>query len=179
MPPSIGFVVYAQVANVSISDMFMAGIIPGLLTAFLLNNLNKFLVKKYNWVAADSEHYDNMTASEKRKIVLDAILPLLMPIFILGGVISGIVTPTEAATVATVYALFLAISIYKELSIKEFFRVFKDSAISSSTVLIIISAATPFAWLLTNKNITTIIAPESTNKGNANKVKELRPSTIF
>ena len=159
IPPSIGFVVYAQVANVSISDMFMAGIIPGLLTAFLLNYLNKFMVKKHNWVSTDdNSYYENMTIDQKRKIVFDAILPLLMPIFILGGVLSGIVTPTEAASVATVYAFILATFVYKELSFKQLINVLKRSAISSSTVLIIMGFAAPFAWLMTNKNITVAIA---------------------
>jgi len=158
IPPSIGFVVYAQVANVSISDMFMAGIIPGIVTAILLATMNKFFVKKYDWIKGNTDYYDKMTFATKRKIVLDAILPLLMPIFILGGVLSGIVTPTEAATVATVYALILAAFVYKELSLKKLFKVFVDSVISSAAVLIIISAAAPFAWVMTSQGITSAIA---------------------
>lgn len=158
IPPSIGFVVYAQVANVSIADMFMAGIIPGVLSAIFLNWLNGFLVKKYNWVADTSEFYAGMSFAEKRKIVLDALLPLTMPVFILGGVLSGIVTPTEAATVATVYAFCLAAFVYKQLSIKQMFKVFRDSAMNSATILIIISAACSFAWLLTSKGVTTGVA---------------------
>ncbi len=158
IPPSIGFVVYAQVANVSISDMFMAGIIPGIMTAIMLASMNKFFTKKYNWVKNSTDYYDKMTPAAKRKIVLDAILPLLMPVFILGGVLSGIVTPTEAASVATVYALILSVFVYKELSLKQMIKVFIDSSISSATVLIIISAAAPFAWVMASQGITSAIA---------------------
>jgi C4-dicarboxylate transporter DctM subunit len=158
IPPSIGFVVYAQIANVSISDMFMAGIIPGVLTAYLLATLNKFMVKKHNWVTEGTDYYSQVTGSEKMKIFLNALLPIFMPIFILVGVISGIVTPTEAASVSIVYAFILATFVYKELSFKKLFEVVKNSVINSSTILIIISFATPFAYLITNKNIANIIA---------------------
>ena len=159
IPPSISFVVYAQIANTSISDMFMAGIIPGLLTAYLLNVLNKFCVRKYDWVKEDdNEYYDQMKSSEKLKIVGEALLPLLMPIFILVGVVSGIVTPTEAASVSVIYAIILAIFVYKELSINEFLKVVKESAVTSATILIIMSLATPFAYLIINKNIANMIA---------------------
>lgn len=160
IPPSIGFVVYAQIAGVSISDMFLAGIIPGIMTAWILVILNKYMVKKHNWGNDDAsnDYYNNLTTKDKIKITVDAILPLLMPVIILGGVLSGAVTPTEAAAVACIYAFCLAIFVYKEMKWKEFYNVLVDSAVSASTVLIIMGAATPFAWLLTYQNVTTIVA---------------------
>lgn len=161
IPPSIGFVVYAQVANVSISDMFMAGFLPGILTAAFLCVLNKVMVKKNGWGKAGdkgAEYYAALSKKEKVKIVLDAIPPLLMPIFVLGGVLSGIVTPTEAATVACVYALFLSMAVYKELKPKQMVKVFTQSAVNSATILIIIAFAAPFAWVMTSQNVTTAIA---------------------
>ncbi len=160
IPPSIGFVVYAQVAGVSISDMFMAGFLPGILTAWFLCLLNRYMVKKHDWCKDEGgdAYYQNLTRGEKRKIVLDAIPPLLMPVFVLGGVLSGIVTPTEAATIACVYALILAVGVYKELSLKELVRVLSDSAVNSATILIIIAFAAPFAWVMTSQNVTTSIA---------------------
>lgn len=158
IPPSITFVVYAQCANVSISDMFLAGFIPGIMAALFLCIFNKIMVKKHNWGQQASDNdldYDNMTAAEKRKIVLDAIPPMFMPVIILGGVMSGIFTPTEAASVASVYALVLAGLVYKELSLKDLVNVFVDSAVSSATILFIISAATPFGWILTAQNVAT------------------------
>lgn len=155
IPPSICFVVYAQIAGCSISDMFLAGIIPGLLAAFLLCILNKYIVRKRNWGTDDDTHiYENMSQKEKIKIFVDALAPLFMPIIILGGVLSGVITATEAAAVACIYAVILAVFVYKEMGIKEFFKVMEDSAVGSATVLIIMGAASPFAWLLTFSNTT-------------------------
>lgn len=159
IPPSICFVVYAQIAGCSISDMFLAGIIPGVMTALLLCILNKYMVKRRGWGnEEDDAYYANMSKNQKIKIVLDAILPLLMPVIILGGVLSGMVTATEAAAVACIYALLLAIFVYKEMGVKEFITVMEESAVSSATVLIIMGAASPFAWLLTFENVTTTVA---------------------
>ena len=161
IPPSIGFVVYAQVANVSISDMFMAGFLPGILTAIFLCMLNKYMVKKNGWGRSGEkgeEYYSALTSQDKRRIVLEAIPPLLMPVFVLGGVLSGIVTATEAAAVACVYALILAVVFYRELKPKDLLKVFSRSAVNSSTILIIIAFAAPFAWVMTSQNVTTSIA---------------------
>ena len=160
IPPSIMFVVYAQVANVSIGDMFLAGFIPGIMTALLLCLLNRYMVVKNGWCASDehSAHYDNLSFKEKTDIVLAAIFPLLMPVIILGGVLSGIATPTEAASIACVYALILSMFVYRAMTLKDFVKVLVDSALASATILLIISAATPMAWLLTMQNVTTLLA---------------------
>lgn len=162
IPPSICFVVYAQVAGqgVSISDMFLAGFIPGILTALFLCVLNKYLVKKNGWGKenANDEYYEKLTKRERLKIVLEAIPPLMMPVIILGGVLSGIVTATEAAAIAVIYSLILSVLVYKEMHLKEFFKVMEDSAVSAATILIIMGAASPFAWLLTYKNVTTMVS---------------------
>lgn len=155
IPPSIIFVVYAQIANVSITDMFLGGMIPGILTGYFLVTLNKRIVLRNNWCTEREIIY--ASGIKKRKIALESILPMLMPIIILGGVISGIVTPTEAASVATVYAFFLATFIYKELSIREFFKVFTNAAISSSVILLIMSAAQAFAYVITFNNVPQMI----------------------
>ena len=81
-----------------------------------------------------------------------------MPIFVLGGVLSGIVTATEAAAVACIYALILSMFVYKELKPKELIKVLTKSAVNSSTILIIIAFAAPFAWVMTSQNVTTAIA---------------------
>ena len=158
IPPSVAFVVYAQVSGVSIADMFMAGIIPGIMTAILLCVLTRYLVVKNNWGEDKSEKYANITKAEIRKLWLDAIPPLLMPVMILGGVMSGIVTATEAAAVAVVYAIILSMFVYKELTFKELLNVLKKTAISSATILLIISMAGPFAWILTYENVTSNLA---------------------
>lgn len=160
IPPSITFVVYAQVANVSISNMFLAGFIPGILTALLLCFLNRMVVQKFNWCQSNEQQtfYEKLPAGEKWKIAGAATLPLFMPVIILGGVLSGLATPTEAAAVACVYALILAMFVYREMSLSTMVSVFVDSAVTSSTILLIISAANPMAWLLTMQNTTTSLA---------------------
>lgn len=160
IPPSIGFVVYAQIANVSISDMFMAGFLPGIISAAFLCIFNRFMVVRNNWCTdtTEKDYFEKLSRKEKTRIILDAIPPLLMPVFVLGGVLSGIVTATEAATIACIYALILAVVVYKELNFKKLITVFADSAINSSTILMIIAFAAPFAWVMTSQNITTTIA---------------------
>lgn len=161
IPPSICFVVYAQATGgiVSINDMFLAGFLPGILCAAIMCILNRYMVVKNNWGAdnQDNQQYDTMTRSQRTKILLDAVLPMLMPFIILGGVLSGAITATEAASIAVIYALFLSWPIYRELNVKEFFKVFTESAVSSSAILLIMATASPFAWLLTFKNVTTLV----------------------
>lgn len=161
IPPSISFVVYAQVAGVSIKDMFMAGILPGIFAAVVLCGYNRHMVKKHDWGGenkeADEAYYAAMSKKEKIRIVLDAIPPLLMPVFVLGGVMMGAVTPTESATIAVVYALILGIA-YKELTFKKIIKVFSDAAESSATILLIISFSTAFGHILNTEGIASGVA---------------------
>ena len=149
IPPSLVMVVYGASAGASIGAMFLAGIIPGLLTIGGLIALIMFLAKKRNYPTG----YQETTSREKVQIVLDALLPLMMPVIILGGVMSGTFTPTESAVVATIYAFFLAVFVYKELTLKQFVQVAAQSAVSSAVILLIISSASPLGWILAIKNI--------------------------
>lgn len=157
IPPSISFVVYSQVAGTSIANMFAAGIVPGCLCCFFLTLLNRYLVVRKGICQDLVPH--KYTAEEKRDIIKDAILPLLTPVIILGGVFSGFMTPTEAAAVAVVYATILSVCVYKELdSFHKFFRVCGESAVTSAVILLIMGFATAFAWGLTTENIAHIFA---------------------
>ena len=86
-------------------------------------------------------------------IIADALLPLMTPVIILGGVMSGMFTPTESAVVSCVYAFLLAVFVYKELTLKQFIKVAADSAIGSAVILLIIAAATPLGWILAIENV--------------------------
>jgi len=157
IPPSICFVVYAQMANVSVGDMFLAGVIPGIGTALLLCLFNSFFARKRGW-CQERVDYGRLSGKEKRKIIFDAIPPLMTPVIILGGVFSGAFTPTEAAATAVVYSIFLSVFVYKELNTwKKFLTVCINSAVSSAVVLIIIALAQTYAWLLTTSNLTKVI----------------------
>jgi C4-dicarboxylate transporter DctM subunit len=156
IPPSIVMVVYSSTASVSIGDMFLAGVIPGLLTILALIALNcYFAIRRQK---KETRPVINYTSKEKVKITLDAILPMLMPVFVLGGVFSGICTATEAAVVAVVYSFVLAVFIYKEITLKDFFRAAYGSVVTSAVIMLIISAATPFGWIMSTQNVPSMFA---------------------
>ncbi len=153
IPPSIAAIIYATVANTSVGQQLYAGTGPGLLTMVLLIVLNTILALRWG---IGTEKY-SYTMKERMKICLDAVPPLLMPIIILGGIFSGIITPTESAVVATLYALILSVFVYKELNFKKLMDVFVESTITISMILLIIAAATPFSWFLTIKNVPQMV----------------------
>ena len=156
IPPSIVMVVYAQSASVSVGDMFLGGVVPGLLTIIALIALNSFFaVRRQKKENKDPHEY---TVNERMKIILDALLPLLMPVAILGGVFSGLCTATEAAVVAVVYALFLAVFVYRELTLKDFFKVSADAVVSTGVIMLIISVASPFGWLMSTQKVPQMFA---------------------
>lgn len=150
IPPSLVMVVYAGITGVSVGDMFVAGIGPGVFIIILLILMNCIIAKKRNIGALDT---GIVSTAEKVKVVADALLPLMMPIIILGGVLSGILTPTESSVIAAVYALLLAVFVYREMSFKDFLQATSESVITSAIILFIISSATPFGWLMATQNI--------------------------
>lgn len=157
IPPSITLVLYAVAVNLSIGTMLMCGMIPGFVCVAGFILLNTFISKRRGYGAGDVDEY-NYTAKEKVKIIWEAIPPLVMPLIILGGVLFGIATPTESAVLATVYAAILALFVYRELNLRSFFRVAVDSALSAASIMVIISAAAPFGWIMTAHNVTTTMA---------------------
>ncbi len=156
IPPSIVMVVYAQSASVSIGDMFLAGVLPGLLTIAALIGLNCFFAARRQ--QKESKEVYHYTAKERIQITIDALLPMLMPVCVLGGVFSGICTATEAAVVAVIYSFILAVFVYKELTFKDFFRVAADSVVTSGVILLIMSCATPFGWIMSTQKVPTLFA---------------------
>ena len=156
IPPSITLVLFAVATNLSIGDMLMCGFIPGFMCVAGFILLNTVICKRRGY--GEGQEHARYSGSEKMKIVLDAVPPLIMPIIILGGVLSGIATPTESAVLATVYAAFLAVVVYRELDLKKFFAVAIESSKSIASIMIIIAAAAPFGWIMTSQNITTALA---------------------
>ena len=144
IPPSITMVVFGVVANVSIGKLLIGGIIPGLFLAFLLVVLNYFLTKKK---AIPIERKRNW--GERWKVFIEALWGLMMPIIILGGIMSGVFTPTESAAIAVVYGLLVSYFIYHELELKDLVPIFYKASLSSAMVMVLIASATPFGWLMT------------------------------
>lgn len=148
IPPSIPMVVYGVVGNQSIGKLFAAGMIPGILYALALMVMIYFVAKKRNYVSATE-----FSAKECWLSFKDAIWALLVPIIILGGIYSGVFTPTEAGAVSVVYGLLAGVFIYKELNFNNMMEVVAKSATNTAMVLLIISAAAAFSWLLNIKGV--------------------------
>jgi C4-dicarboxylate transporter, DctM subunit len=160
IPPSIPMIIFALSAGVSISigDLFMAGVIPGILVAGSLMILIFFISKRkgygLNIEAKNSLAPDETIFSSFRK----AILPMLMPVIILGGIYGGIFTPTEAAAVAVAYAFVVGAFIYRTLDRVNIIAALKSSVLATSIIMIIIANAGLFGWILTAERVPDQVA---------------------
>ncbi|HEV7323870.1 MAG TPA: TRAP transporter large permease subunit [Bosea sp. (in: a-proteobacteria)] len=163
IPPSIGFIVFGVAANLSITRLFLAGIFPGLLIGLSLV-IAWWIVSRRDQLTV----LPRRTGRERLQATWDGALALLMPIAILGGIRFGIVTPTEAAVVATVYALIVGMFVYRELQPSDLYRVTLLAAKTTSAVMLLVAAAVVSAWLITQANIpaelSSLLAPFMDNK---------------
>ncbi len=148
IPPSIIMVIYGAMMNVSIAGMFAAGMFPGLLIALGMMIVNYFISKKRDYPKGKLP-----TVKEAGKTMVQGIIPLMMPLIILGGIMFGIFTPTEAAAVAVLYALFVGFVIYRNLTLKDVYQSLKGAFRTSGTVLIIMGAGSVFAWLMAMEQV--------------------------
>lgn len=148
IPPSMAFIIFGVAANVSISRLFMAGIAPGLMMAFTLIGTWLFVNRK-----SDVATLPKQSLPYRLKATLRAAWALGMPVIVLGGIRFGVVTPTEAAVVAVVYAWFVGTFIYKELTVLDLYAVILRAAKTTSVVMFMVAAALVSAWLITAANI--------------------------
>jgi len=155
IPPSIVMVTYSVAANVSVGDMFMAGIIPGILMCGVMCVYSYIIGKKNKYRVEDRA---SITAKEFAKHFLQALPAVFMPVIILGGIYGGICTPTEAGCLSVLYGFIIGFFVYKELKIKDLPKVFCDSARSTAMVLLIMGASTPFCLTLTMELIPQKVA---------------------
>ena len=153
IPPSIPMVTYAVTASVSVTAMFEAGWIPGIMLIIGLCIGNMFWYKHCDSV--DKTKYPVKVYVDR---FVKAILALLMPIIILGGIYAGIFTPTESASVACIYALIISVFVFREVNLKTLYKIFADSCVSSAVVLFVVSMSAPFGWFMTTENIPTILS---------------------
>ncbi len=154
IPPSIAFVVYGVLAEVSIGRLFIAGIIPGILMGVSLIIASLFFIRNN----PNIKKRERASWKEKGRAFVDAAWGLLTPVIILGGIYGGFVTPTEAAGIAVVYGLFVGVFIYREIKIKDLYKLLIDASVSSATVMFIIANASVFAWVLTTGQIASSMA---------------------
>ena len=148
IPPSLAYIIFGVAGNVSITGLFLGGIVPGLMMAVSLALMWGFVARKEK-----VETLPKSSGSERFKAAGAAVWALFMPVIILAGIRFGIFTPTEAAVVAAVYALFVGGVVYRELTWASLYRVFVNAAKTTSIVMFLVAAALVTSWLITSANI--------------------------
>ncbi len=148
VPPSIPFVIYGSITGVSVGKLFLAGFIPGILMGIAMMIGVYFVSKARNYPREPRASVPQLLRSFK-----EASLALGTPVIIIGGILGGIFTPTEAAVVASVYALFLGIIVYREIKIRDLSRIFWDTLLHTIRVMFIISAAGFFGWFIIHQRV--------------------------
>jgi C4-dicarboxylate transporter, DctM subunit len=148
IPPSVPMILFGVIAGASISDLFIAGILPGIFVGISLILVAYFISRKRGYGKEEKSSGKDIFTSFNR-----AILAILMPVIILGGIYGGVFTPTEASVVAVVYGLIVGLFIYKEIKWKDLPEVFIQSAVTSAVIMFIISCASIFGFILTREQI--------------------------
>ena len=154
IPPSIPFVNYSVLTGVSIGDIFVAGIVPGLLMGFVLIGLSLYLSHKYKWGRAPQKFDIKVFLQATKR----SFLALLMPFIILGGIYSGKFTPTEAAAVACGYGVLLSCFIYRETRVRDLPVNAYEGGRTNGMVFLIIATSSIFSWILTTEQIPALIS---------------------
>ena len=196
IPPSLPFVIYAMMANVSVGSLFLAGILPGVLMALLMMLTVAYFAHKNGWGGDVKFEWGRVSKALVETVVVivwpvalylaidrgglqpqitvlvalailfaadrffkfQAVLPIMTPVLLIGGMTTGIFTPTEGAIAACVWAMFLGLAWYRTLSLKMFVKVCLDTVETTATVMFIVAAASIFGWMLTATGVTSDIA---------------------
>lgn len=153
IPPSIPFVIYGVAAQCSISDLFLAGIIPGILIGVVLMIVNYVTAKKCGF-----GHTKKFHAGHLLRTLGDSIWALLVPVIILGGIYGGIFTPTESAVAAIIYSIFVGVFIYHELDLKSILEAFKETALINGQTTFLVGISMAFARFLTMSQVPGTLA---------------------
>ena len=196
IPPSLPFVIYAMMANVSVGALFLAGILPGVLMALLMMLTVAFFAHKHGWGGDIRFEWARVSKALVETLVVvawpvllwllvakagapaqltvlagtallfaadrlfrfQAVLPIMTPVLLIGGMTTGVFTPTEGAIAACLWALLLGLAWYRTLSFKAFVRICLDTVETTATVLFIVAAASIFGWMLTATGVTAALA---------------------
>lgn len=150
IPPSIALVVYGVISETSIGELFMAGMIPGILIGLCLMISVVIVTLKRGY---GRERRKRAAPREAVRALFDAFWGLLAPVIILGGIYGGVFTPTESAAVAAVYGILVGMFVYRNLDAMGLFRLLVDTAVASATIMVIVMNASVFAWMLTTGRV--------------------------
>ncbi|MEO9386086.1 TRAP transporter large permease [Chromobacterium phragmitis] len=153
IPPSIAMVMYSVATNTSVGQLFIAGVVPGLMLASLLGLTTWHRARKHGY-----PRLPKASMSQRMKALRESIWGLLLIVLVIGGIYSGIFTPTEAAAMSAVYAFIVAVFVYKDLTLKQVPKVLLDSASMSAMLLYIITNAVLFSFLMTSENVPQMMA---------------------
>jgi len=148
IPPSLAMIVYAVIANESVGKLFAAGLVPGVLMALSLHLMVWFIAVRNDYPRSQRASRDMIISSFK-----SSFPALLAPVIVIGGIISGVVTPTEAAVVAVLYALLIGSVWYRSLGLKTVCRVLYEAFETTAVVMLMVSASAAFGWILVRENI--------------------------
>ena len=143
IPPSIAFIIYGNITSVSVSALFVAGIIPGLITGAGTILVAYLISRKKGYKGLEKRG----TPKEILIALKDSIWAILTPVIILGGIYAGVFTPTEAAVVAVFYSLFVAVFIYRSISWRDLIRILVDASVTSSVIMFLVVFAGIFTWV--------------------------------
>ncbi|MBN1847897.1 MAG: TRAP transporter large permease [Deltaproteobacteria bacterium] len=152
IPPSIPFILYGVLGEVSIASLFLAGLIPGVLLG-----MGQMGVV---WYYSRKRHYPKRNLPDIRealRVSLDALLVILMPIIILGGILTGIFTPTESACIAVFYALIIGLFVYRDIHLRDLPGILVRTGVTSSLVMLVIGTASIFSWVLASEEIPQVV----------------------
>ncbi|SDI68332.1 TRAP transporter large permease [Natribacillus halophilus] len=153
IPPSIPLILYAVSANVSVGDMFIAGILPGILVTMSLIIFAYLYSKVKGYVGVKKTSFKEIFIAGRK-----AILALFMPFLVLGGIYGGIFTPTEAAVVAVIYAFIVGVIIYREIKLRDIIEIFRKSASMTAIILSVIGTAGLYGYIMQNLRVPNMMS---------------------
>ena len=153
IPPSIPMIIIGAIAELSVGKLFLAGMIPGVMIGLSLMGVAYVISRKRNYPKEKIKSIREFLFGLK-----DALLALLMPAIIMGGILGGIFTPTEAAVVAVVYAFFVSFFVYREMKWRDLPKVLIDSVVTTSILMLVIANSAIFGWILANQQVPQAIA---------------------
>lgn len=152
IPPSLTMVVYGVLSGSSIGSLFMCGILPGLMISMGLILLNYIIARTNHIVEAEAQN-----RHDAAKVIKESLLALVMPVLIMGGIYSGMFTPTESAAVACLYGILIGVFVYRNLTMKALFRLLMDSGEAAALILFLMGMANMFSYIITAEQLPQLV----------------------